>query len=87
MVDSTIEVCAREKRASDAVVQAVKHGLARQKQVAMEQQTDNNSLKPAFVEIGPDWTVEGEKLDCGFSSASMRDPQGRRVLIKTQDCK
>ncbi|CAF1525411.1 unnamed protein product, partial [Didymodactylos carnosus] len=41
--------------------------------------------KPAFVEIGPDWTVEGEKLDCGFSSASMRDPQGRRVLIKTQD--
>ncbi|CAF1081354.1 unnamed protein product [Rotaria sordida] len=64
-----------------AVVQAIKQGLDKQKQNAMTK----NSLKSAFTEITPDWTFEGENADRGFISVSiwMRDPQGRRILVKT----
>jgi hypothetical protein len=90
MLDGTmhlVEVYAQGAHASDAVVQAVKQGLARQNQIAMDQQTINNSFKPAFAEITPDWTFVGENDDRGFSSASiwMCDPQGHRILVKTHD--
>ncbi|CAF3752583.1 unnamed protein product [Rotaria sp. Silwood1] len=66
---------------SDAVAQAVKQGLDKQKQNAMTK----NSLKSAFAKITPDWMFEGENADRGFISASiwMRDPQGQRILVKT----
>lgn len=76
----------QRKNISDAVVQAVKQGLIKQKQNTMEQQSNNNSLKPVFTEITSDWIFEGENADPGFISASIwvRDPQSRRILVKTQ---
>ncbi|CAF3660685.1 unnamed protein product [Rotaria sp. Silwood1] len=90
MVDGTmhaVDLCAQGIRISDAVIKAVEHGLARQKQNAVEQETTSSSVKPTFAEITSDWTFEGENADRGFSSVSiwMRDPQGQRILIKTQD--
>jgi hypothetical protein len=90
MVDTTMHVAegfAQEVHASDAVKKAVEQGLARQKRNEIEQQTAKRSFKPAFAEITSDWKFEGENPDRGFTSPSiwMRDPQGRRILVKTQD--
>ncbi|CAF1143447.1 unnamed protein product [Rotaria sp. Silwood1] len=90
MVDGTlhaVDVFARGTHVSDDVLQAVKKGIDRQKQMEMKQQTTNNSLKPAFTEITSDWTIEGENRDKGFSNESiwMLDPQRQRVLVKIQD--
>ncbi|CAF2800774.1 unnamed protein product [Rotaria sp. Silwood2] len=91
MVDGTmhvVDLCAQGTRISDNVVQAVKQELARQKkETAIEQETASRSVKQVFAEITPDWTFEGGNTDRGFTSESiwMRDPQGRRVLVKTQD--
>jgi hypothetical protein len=90
MVDGTMHVvegCAKEEQARKAIVRAVKQGLARQKRISMEQQTTNNSSEPTFTEITSKWKFEGENSDKGFSSASiwMRDPQGRRILVKTHE--
>lgn len=81
MVDGVTHVTdayTQRKDIDDAVVQAVKQGLIQQKL--------NPSGKSAFAEITSDWKFEGENADRGFISASiwMRDPQGRRILVKTQ---
>lgn len=82
MIDGTLhaaEMCAQGIPISDAVLQAIADGLARHRQ--------SNSTKPVYAEITSDWVFEGKNLDCGFSSASiwMRDPDGRRILVKTQE--
>ena len=81
------EVCTQGMHVSDTVVQAVKQGLARQNQSLIEQPGIQNSIEPTFAEITEDWTYEGKNSDRGFSSKSiwMRDPRGRRILVKTQD--
>ncbi|CAF1145764.1 unnamed protein product [Rotaria sp. Silwood1] len=90
MVDGTlhmVDVFARGSHVSDDILQAVRKGIARQKQMEMKHQTTNNSLKPAFAEITSDWTLEGQNPDQGFSNVSiwMRDPQGQRILVKIQE--
>ena len=90
MVDSSLhamEAFATAKHASDYIITAVNNGLLRQKQTAMEEQMHNTANKPVFAEITSDWIFEEENIDKGFSSASiwMRDSQGERVLVKTQD--
>ena len=85
-VMNTVDFCAQGTHISDYVLEAVKKGLAKQKQISMEQKTTNNSIKPTFTEITSNWKLEGENSDQGYSSASIwiRDPQGRRILIKIQ---
>lgn len=90
MVDGTmhvVDLCAQGKRMNSNVIEAVKRGLIRQKQIILEQKPVYSSIKPAFTEITSNWTFEGENVDRGFSSVSiwMRDSQDRRVLVKTQD--
>ncbi|CAF1247193.1 unnamed protein product [Rotaria sordida] len=90
MVDGTmhmVDFCAQATRISDAVVRAAEQGLARQKQTIMEQETTSNSIKPVFTEITSDWTFEGNNTDQGYTSESiwMRNPQGQRILAKTED--
>lgn len=91
MVDGTIhavEVFARETDASEKIVRAVEQGLARQKQMTDGQSdANNNDMKPVYTEVTSEWTFEGENDDKGFSSPSfwMRDPDGRRFLVKLQD--
>jgi hypothetical protein len=77
---NTVDLCAQGTHISDYVLQAVKKGLVKQKQIT------NNSIKPTFAEITSDWKLEGENSDQGYSSSStwIRDPQGRRSLIKIQ---
>ena len=82
MIDGTLhaaEMCAQGIPISDAVMKAIDDGLARHRQ--------SNSTKPVYTEVTSDWVFEGKNLDCGFSSASiwMRDPNGRRILVKTQE--
>lgn len=45
----------------------------------------HHRLKSPFIEITSDWFVEGENANPGFISTSiwMRDPQNRRILVKT----
>lgn len=83
---NVVDMYTQGKCISDAVVQAVMQGLAKQRQNAMERQTSNSSFQPVFAEITPDWTFEGKNVDRGFISASvwMRDPRDRRILVKTQ---
>lgn len=92
MLDGTMhafEGFAKEPHAKRTVVQAITHGLIKQKQLTTDQQPTRtiNSLKSAYVKITSDWIFEGENLDKGFTSASiwMRNPQGQRILVKTQD--
>ena len=82
-----VEMCALKTYISDSIRRATKQTSNREQEMAMKDQTMNNSLKPAFTEITSDWILEGENSDKGFSSASMwmRDPQGRRILVKIQD--
>ena len=67
------EALARNKNATDEILQAIKDGVEKQ--------------KPAFVEITSDWTYVGENTDKGFSSNSlwMKNPQNEKILIKIQD--
>ena len=90
MVDGTmhmVDVMAQGTHISEGVVKVVKEELIKQKEMGKDQQNTGNSLKPAFAEITSDWIYEGENSDRGFSSPSiwMRDPQGRRILVKTQE--
>ena len=90
MVDGTmhaVEAFTEEAHASDNIVKIVNQGLAGQKQIAMKQEDASNPIKPAFEEVTSDWKYEGKNADRGFSSISiwMRNPQGRRILIKIQD--
>jgi hypothetical protein len=83
MFDGTMhvfDVLAQGTHISNAAIQAVKRGYDKQKPM------NNNSFKPAFVEITSDWTFESENPNRGFNSPSiwMRDPQGRRILFKIQ---
>jgi hypothetical protein len=80
------DVCAQGTHISQTVLQAVKKRVAEQNQISMEQQTNNNCIPPTFTEITSDWKLEGDNPDQGYSSLStwIRDPQGRRVLIKIQ---
>ena len=82
-----VDSWAQGKHISESVLLAVKQGLARQRQLESENNTDKHLLKPVFGEITSDWKLEGANPDRGFSSASlwMRDPQGRRILVKIQD--
>ena len=82
-----VDSWAQGKHISESVLLAVKQGLARQRQLESENGTDSHLLKPVFGEITSDWKLEGANPDRGFSSASlwMRDPQGRRILVKLQD--
>jgi hypothetical protein len=84
MFDGTMhvfDVLAQGTHISDAAIQAVK-----QKQISPKKPMNNNSFKPAFVEITSDWKFESENPNRGFNSPSiwMRDPQGRRILFKIQ---
>ena len=74
-----VEIYTRRIHVNDTIVQAVRQGLVSQKQNVMD--------TPAFASITADWTYEGKNADRGFSSTSvwMRDPSGRRILVKTQD--
>ena len=90
MIDGTLhaaEMYAQDTPISDTVVQAIDRGLAAPRQSVTEQSTNNNSLKPLFAEITADWIYEGKNADSGFSSASswMRDLEGRRILVKTEE--
>jgi hypothetical protein len=90
MVDGTmhmIDVMAQGTHISEGVGKVVREELTKQKEMGKDQQNIGNLLKPAFVEITSDWIYEGENSDRGFTSPSiwMRDPQGRRILVKTQE--
>lgn len=77
-VTHVADVYTQRKDIDDTVVQAVKQGLIQQKL--------NPSTQSVFAEMTSNWKFEGENADRGFISASiwMRDPQGRRILVKTQ---
>jgi flagellar biosynthesis chaperone FliJ len=90
MVDGTmhiVDVLAQGTHISEGVTKVVRDALIKQQERALDQQNTNSPLRPVFAEITSDWTYEGENIDRGFSSPSiwMRDPQGRRILIKTQE--
>lgn len=76
-----VDLFAQGTHIKDNVLQAVERRLTKQPQLT------NNSNKPAFIKITSDWIPEGENSDKGFSSATnwIRDPQGRRLLLKTQE--
>ena len=78
-ITDVVDIHTQGKYVSDAVLQAVMHGLAKQ-------QTNNSSFELVFAEITPAWMFEGENVDRGFISASvwMHDPQDRRILVKIQ---
>ena len=82
-----VDLCAQKTHIRESVLRAVQHRLAKQKELAIHQQTTDNSSKSAFIEITSDWTLEGENSDKGFSSATkwIHDPQGRRLLLKAQE--
>lgn len=77
----TFDICAQGTHISNTVLETVEQRIAQQKQIT------NNSLKSAFTEITSDWTPDGENSNKGFSSSTswMHDPQGRRLLVKTQE--
>lgn len=82
-----IEVFAQGTHISDSVIQAVKQSTARQNQKVSGETSHHNPLPPTFVEITPQWQFEGENSHRGFSGQSiwLRDPDGKRVLVKTHD--
>ena len=82
-----IEVIAQGTHISDSVIQAVKQSTARQNQKVSAGTSHHNTLPPTFVEITSEWQFEGENSHRGFSGQSiwLRDPEGKRVLVKTHD--
>ena len=81
--DGTMHVfdtLAKHTHMNSSVVRAVAHGLAKKNQSTMTKQS-------AFIEITSEWTYIGKNRDQGFNSESiwMLDPQGRRILAKTQE--
>lgn len=78
-----VDLCAQGTHIKESVLRAVRKRIAEQKQ----HQTTTNSCESAYIEITPDWKLEGENSDKGFSSATkwINDPQGRRLLLKPQE--
>ncbi|CAF1439153.1 unnamed protein product [Adineta ricciae] len=74
------DTLAKHTHMNSSVVRAVAHGLAKKNQSTMIKQS-------AFIKITSEWTYIGKNHDQGFNSESiwMLDPQGRRILVKTQE--
>ncbi|CAF3790454.1 unnamed protein product [Adineta steineri] len=81
--DTSAEVVGNSKTSMGAV----QRGLNRQKENAIEHQTTYNPFKPPYTELTSDWKFDSENSDQGLSSVTVwiRDPQGRRILLKTED--
>ncbi|CAF3956900.1 unnamed protein product [Adineta steineri] len=79
--------CAEVVGRSETSMRAVQRGLDTQKQNAIEHQTTYTPFKPPYTELTSDWKFESENSDQGLSSITVwiRDPQGRRILLKTED--
>ncbi|CAF1436469.1 unnamed protein product, partial [Adineta ricciae] len=77
---SLADALAKGRRVQETIIEAVRRK-------ATEQQPTDHSIKTPFIEITSDWKYEGVNEDAGFNSPSiwMRNPKGRRVLVKTQD--
>jgi len=86
MVDGTmhiVEICAHQQNATYTIKQAINKGLQKQNNITIKQENNDN----AFIQITSDWNFIEPNSDRGFNSESlwMKDPQGRRILIKIQD--
>ena len=74
------DVMAQGTHISHSAIQAVKHGCE------LSLNSNKHSYKSAFTQITSDWIFINANPDQGFNSPSvwMHDPQGRRILVKTQ---
>lgn len=74
------DVMAQGTHINRSIIQAVKHAYAKPIELS------HKSYKPAFTQITSDWIFISANPDQGFNSPSvwMHDPQGRRILVKTQ---
>ncbi|CAF1439117.1 unnamed protein product [Adineta ricciae] len=74
------DTLAKHTHMNSSVVRAVAHGLTKKSQTTTIKQS-------AFIKITSEWTYIGKNRDQGFNSESiwMLDPQGRRILVKTQE--
>ena len=78
------DILAQGTHINRSVIQAVKNNYEKNKQLPLK--STKQSCKPAFAEITSDWIFISANPDEGFNSPSiwMRNPQGQRILVKTQ---